>query len=196
MKPLVPQEYVQIQNLEWQPFPDAFSEGGIRWKLLHVSPELGAWTAIFDCPTGSSFASHIHVGPGEYLLTKGKMEVRGGVDEGGATALALGYGYESCGARHDKTYFPEPSEFYMTFLGAAAVHQCRRQPARGGGMGAGSRPVGVPDRPGLSHAQMRNRPRLAGDCQAIISARGAHASRRGRGEGSGNSGVLGRIRRV
>ncbi len=30
MKPLVPQEYVQIQNLEWQPFPDAFSEGGIR----------------------------------------------------------------------------------------------------------------------------------------------------------------------
>ena len=36
---------------------------------------------------------------------------------GRATALALGYGYESCGARHDKTYFPVPSEFYMTFLG-------------------------------------------------------------------------------
>lgn len=45
------------------------------------------------------------------------MEVRGGVDEGGATALAPGYGYESCNARHDKTYFPEPSEFYMTFMG-------------------------------------------------------------------------------
>ena len=117
MKPLVAQEYVQIQQLEWQPFPDAFSAGGIRWKLLHVSPEVGAWTAIFDCPTGSSFASHIHIGPGEYLLTKGKMEVRGGNEEGGATALALGYGYESCGARHDQTYFPEPSEFYMTFLG-------------------------------------------------------------------------------
>ena len=50
MKPQVPQEYVQIQDLAWQPFPDAFSEGGIRWKLLHVSPEVGAWTAIALTP--------------------------------------------------------------------------------------------------------------------------------------------------
>ena len=117
MKPKVKEEYVQINETPWQPFPDSLSEGGISWKLLHVSPEAGAWTAIFDCPAGSSFASHIHVGPGEYLLTKGKMEVRGGVEEGGATALALGYGYESCNARHDKTYFPIDSEFYMTFMG-------------------------------------------------------------------------------
>ncbi len=55
MKAKVSQEYVQIGDLEWQPFPDAFSEGGIRWKLLHVSPEVGAWTAIFDCPKDSSF---------------------------------------------------------------------------------------------------------------------------------------------
>ena len=93
MKEKVKEEYVQINETPWQPFPDSLSEGGISWKLLHVSPEAGAWTAIFDCPAGSSFARHIHVGPGEYLLTKGKMEVRGGVDEGGATALALGYGY-------------------------------------------------------------------------------------------------------
>ncbi len=117
MKPQVQEEYVQIEALEWQPFPAEFSAGGIRWKLLHVSPEVGAWTAIFDCPQGSSFSAHIHVGPGEYLLTKGKMEVRGGVEEGGATALSTGYGYESCNARHDKTYFPEASEFYMTFMG-------------------------------------------------------------------------------
>jgi hypothetical protein len=117
MKPKVAQEYVQIQALEWQPFPEAFSQGGIRWKLLHVSPEVGAWTAIFDCPKDSSFASHVHVGPGEYLLTKGKMEVRGGEEDGGATALELGYGYESCNARHDMTFFPVDSEFYMTFQG-------------------------------------------------------------------------------
>ena len=60
---------------------------------------------------------HIHVGPGEYLLTKGRMEVRGGRNQGGATALASGYGYEACNARHDKTFFPVASEFYMTFLG-------------------------------------------------------------------------------
>jgi hypothetical protein len=110
-------DYVQIDAQPWMPFPEAFSAGGIRWKLLHVSPEMGAWTAIFSCPKGSSFASHIHIGPGEYLLTKGRMEVRGGHGQGGATATSLGYGYEACNARHDKTFFPVASEFYMTFLG-------------------------------------------------------------------------------
>jgi hypothetical protein len=45
------------------------------------------------------------------------MDVRGGKAEGGDTAIAPGYGYESSGARHDKTHFPIDSEFYMTFLG-------------------------------------------------------------------------------
>ena len=117
MKPRAVDEYVQVNNVDWQSFPGDFSAGGIRWKLLHVSPEVGAWTAIFDCPKGSSFASHVHRGPGEYLLTKGKMEVRGGKEKGGVTAYGVGYGYEACNARHDKTYFPEDSEFYMTFLG-------------------------------------------------------------------------------
>jgi acetylacetone-cleaving enzyme len=71
MKPKIGEEYVQVDAVEWQPFPEAFSAGGIRWKLLHVSPEVGAWTAIFDCPEGSSFNRHIHVGPGEYLLDPG-----------------------------------------------------------------------------------------------------------------------------
>ena len=117
LKPKIAQEYVQIDSQPWMPFPENLSKGGIRWKLLHVSPEVGAWTAIFDCPKDSSFARHRHIGPGEYLLTKGKMEVRGGAGEGGATATAPGYGYESCNARHDRTYFPQASEFYMTFLG-------------------------------------------------------------------------------
>ncbi len=109
--------YVQIDDLEWAPFPEGLCEGPIRWKLLNVSPEMGAWTAIFDCPAGSSFARHVHIGPGEYFFLRGRMEVRGGDDTGGATASGLGYGYEPCNARHDKTYFLEDSEFYMTFLG-------------------------------------------------------------------------------
>jgi hypothetical protein len=111
-------EYTHAGSVAWQPFPGEFSAGGIKWKLLHVSPEVGGWTALFDCPKGSSFASHIHLGPGEYFLTKGKMEVRGGAEKGGATAYAVGYGYEACNAQHDRTYFPEDSEFYMTFLGS------------------------------------------------------------------------------
>ena len=117
MKDHVAEGYVQIDELDCKPFPEGLAEGGITWKLLNVSPEMGAWTAIFDCPAGSSFALHIHMGPGEYFLTKGRMDVRGGKDAGGDTAVAPGYGYESCNARHDETYFPEDSEFYMTFLG-------------------------------------------------------------------------------
>ncbi len=117
MKTQIAEEYVQVDALDWAPFPDALSKGGIRWKLLHVSPEMGAWTAYFACPAGSSFNAHIHQGPGEYLLTQGRMDVRGGKAAGGDTAVAPGYGYESSGARHDETAFPVDSEFYMSFLG-------------------------------------------------------------------------------
>lgn len=109
--------YVQMDAVDWVDFPEALSQGGIRWKLLNVSPEMGAWTAIFDCPKGSSFAAHVHIGPGEYFLTKGKMHVRGGEHKGGSTAIAPGYGYEACQALHTHTNFLEDSEFYMTFLG-------------------------------------------------------------------------------
>lgn len=56
-------------------------------------------------------------GPGEYLLTKGRMDVRGGKYHGGDTALAPVYGFECSGARHDQASFSKDSEFYMTFLG-------------------------------------------------------------------------------
>jgi acetylacetone-cleaving enzyme len=109
MKQKAQEEYVQIDEGSWAPFPDAFSTGGITWKLLHASPEAGTWTAIFECPAGSSFNPHFHTGPGEYLLYKGKMEVRGGSESGGDTAIAPGYGFESSGSRHDKTFFPVDS---------------------------------------------------------------------------------------
>ena len=57
LKSKIKEEYVQMDQVDWKPFPAAFSTGGIRWKLLHVSPEMGSWTAIFDCPAGSSFAA-------------------------------------------------------------------------------------------------------------------------------------------
>ena len=116
-KDAVEGEFVHVDEVGWQVMPEPFAHGGICWKLLHVSPELGAWTAYYKCPAGSYFSAHIHIGPGEYLLTKGKMEVRGGSAKGGETAYALGYGFEPSSARHDKTYFPIDSEFYMTFVG-------------------------------------------------------------------------------
>lgn len=120
MKQVAAQEYFQIDDGPWAPFPEALSQGGITWKLLHVSPEAGTWTAVFECPAGSSFNAHIHTGPGEYFLYKGRMDVRGGAGAGGATAIAPGYGFESSGAQHDETNFPIDSAFYMTFVGPLA----------------------------------------------------------------------------
>lgn len=108
---------VELNDLAWADFPAALSVGGIRWKLLNVAPELGSWAAVFDCPAGSAFSSHHHIGPGEYYLTRGRMEIRGGQDSGGETVTAPAYGYEATSAFHGKTYFPIDSEFYMTFLG-------------------------------------------------------------------------------
>ncbi len=108
---------VELNSIEWADFPTSLSQGGIKWKLLNVAPELGSWAAIFDCPAGSSFASHHHIGPGEYFLTTGKMEIRGGAKSGGETVTAPAYGYEATSAYHGNTFFPVDSQFYMTFLG-------------------------------------------------------------------------------
>ena len=45
--------YVQMDAVDWVDFPQGLCAGDIKWKLLHVSPEAGAWTAIFDCKAGS-----------------------------------------------------------------------------------------------------------------------------------------------
>jgi hypothetical protein len=114
-------EYVHIGGVDWQPLPEGFAIGGGKWKLLHVSPEMGSWSAMFSFPKGASVAKHIHVGPGEYFLTKGKLEVRGGEMGGGDKATAPGYGYEPCNAQHDQTDFLEDSEIYMSFLGPLQI---------------------------------------------------------------------------
>ena len=107
-------ESVKLDQLEWHPLPEGFVSGHVMWKLLHVSPEAGSWTVMFQAPKGSSFAGHIHSGPGEYFLTRGKIEVRGGEAEGGVSATGPSYGYEACNARHDETLILEDSEIYMT----------------------------------------------------------------------------------
>lgn len=82
MNARLPEIATQLDKVEWKIFPEPFAFGGIRWKLLHTSPGTGHWAAIFDCPKGSRIAPHTHFSSGQYLLTKGRMEIRGGVVEG------------------------------------------------------------------------------------------------------------------
>jgi quercetin dioxygenase-like cupin family protein len=106
-------EYVASRKLAWVPFVP-----GISLKLLRVSPESGTWTVLFRAEAGASFPRHRHLAAGEYFMLSGRMEVRGGAEKGGITALPGDYGWEPVSIIHDHTEFPEASEFLFTNHGA------------------------------------------------------------------------------
>lgn len=105
--------YVATRELKWAPISE-----GISFKVLRVSPETGTWTVIFKAEAGSSFARHRHLAAGEYFVISGKMELRGGVQAGGTTALPGDYGWEPVSVLHDQTHFPEETELLFTNHGA------------------------------------------------------------------------------
>src|SRR5215475_11700153 len=90
---------------------------GIGFKLLRATQETGHWTVLLNCAKGSSIPRHEHLGAGEYFVVSGKMEVRGGVENGGITAITGDYGYEPNGVIHDMTNFPEDTVIYFTNFG-------------------------------------------------------------------------------
>ena len=105
--------FVSSRELKWAPFSE-----GIWLKVLRLSPETGTWTILLKCAAGSSFARHRHLAAGEYFMLSGRMELRGGAQAGGVTAVAGDYGFEPVSVIHDSTCFPEPSEFLFTNHGA------------------------------------------------------------------------------
>ncbi len=98
--------HVAQDSLPWKVLRD-----GYHFKLLRTCSVTGTWVALFRAEAGSLVPPHKHIGAAEYFVLKGKLEIRGGVEEGGVTALAGDYGYEPNGIVHEKTYFPEPTEY-------------------------------------------------------------------------------------
>ncbi len=90
---------------------------GIDFKLLRASRETGAWSVMLKCAAGASLPRHEHLAAAEYLMISGRMDIIGGAERGGVTALAGDYGYEANGAWHDETAFPEESLLYFASLG-------------------------------------------------------------------------------
>ena len=105
--------FVSSRELKWAPFSE-----GIWLKVLRISPETGTWTILLKCQAGSAFARHRHLAAGEYFMLSGRMELRGGAQAGGVTAVAGDYGFEPVSVIHDSTCFPVDSEFLFTNHGA------------------------------------------------------------------------------
>lgn len=98
--------HVSSKDLPWKILRD-----GYDFKLLRICSVTGTWVTLFRTVAGASVPPHKHIGAAEYFVLKGKVEIRGGAENGGVTACAGDYGYEPNGIVHEKTYFPEPSEY-------------------------------------------------------------------------------------
>src|SRR3954462_12091280 len=90
---------------------------GDRLQASSCDPGDRPLDSALNCSKGSSIPRHEHLGAGEYYVISGKMEVRGGVENGGITAITGDYGYEPNGVIHDLTNFPEDTTLYFTNFG-------------------------------------------------------------------------------
>ena len=105
-QPTIEDVHVAEDALPWKVLRD-----GYFFKLLRTCPVTGTWVLLIRCEAGAMVPPHKHIGAAEYFVLKGKIEIRGGVENGGVTAVAGDYGYEPNGIVHEQTCFPEPTEY-------------------------------------------------------------------------------------
>ena len=87
MKPKLADEYLQVDQMDWEDFEADFQTGGVQWKLLHVSPGDRFVDRHVPLPGRLDVRAHVHHGPAEGYIFKGEIEIRGGERAGGATAV-------------------------------------------------------------------------------------------------------------
>lgn len=104
--PEISDVHVAQQGLPWKVLRE-----GYFFKLLRTCPVTGTWVLLIRAEAGAVVPPHKHIGAAEYFVLKGKIEIRGGVENGGVTALAGDYGYEPNGIVHEHTFFPEATEY-------------------------------------------------------------------------------------
>jgi 2,4'-dihydroxyacetophenone dioxygenase len=98
---------VDTEALEWIP-----TGSGNALKILRVSEETGAWSALIKAEAGTVNAPHRHVGPADFLVLSGSIEYRGGVATPGCWV------YEPAGAIHDATTHPVETVYLANVYGA------------------------------------------------------------------------------
>lgn len=101
---------VRTSEIEWRPLGP-----GTSVKILRVSAESGMWSMLLKMDKGAVFAPHKHLGPAEYYMLAGAVDVGKGVIE-----RAGDYGYEPMGTVHAATIALEDSVMTFTSYGPIA----------------------------------------------------------------------------
>ncbi len=102
---------VRSNDAEW-----IASGDGNEFKVLRISKETGAWSALIKAPAGQVNAAHTHLGPADFLVLSGQIDYRGG------SAKAGDYIYEPAGAVHDATTHPVETIYFADVYGPVAFH--------------------------------------------------------------------------
>ena len=100
---------IDTEALEWIP-----TASGNSLKILRVSEETGAWSALIKAQAGTVNPRHKHIGPADFLVLSGSIEYRGGLATPGCWV------YEPAGVIHDATSHPEETVYLANVHGPIA----------------------------------------------------------------------------
>jgi anti-sigma factor ChrR (cupin superfamily) len=89
---------------------------GNQFKVLRISKETGAWSALIKAPAGQVNAPHTHLGPADFYVFTGGFDYRGG------SAKAGDWVYEPAGAVHEATTHPVDTVYLANVYGPVAFH--------------------------------------------------------------------------
>jgi quercetin dioxygenase-like cupin family protein len=92
------------------------SGAGNLFKVLRVSKETGAWSALIKAPAGQVNAPHTHLGPADFYVISGQIDYRGGCARTGDWI------YEPAGAIHEATSHPMETVYLANVYGPVAIH--------------------------------------------------------------------------
>ena len=89
---------------------------GNQFKVLRISKETGAWSALIKARAGQVNAPHTHLGPADFYVISGGFDYRGG------SARAGDWVYEPAGAVHEATTHPVDTIYLANVYGPVAFH--------------------------------------------------------------------------
>ena len=89
---------------------------GNEFKVLRISKETGAWSALIRAKKGQVNPSHTHLGAADFYVISGGFDYRGG------SARAGDWVYEPAGAVHEATSHPVDTIYLANVYGPVVFH--------------------------------------------------------------------------